>query len=469
MTLDPTTIGRYKVLGTLGQGAMGVVYLGEDPLLKRGVAIKVVQAAGFRMVEALLRFQREAEISARLNHPNLITVFDVGEDPTLGPFLTMEYVDGEGLDARVARGPLPLVEALDLLLQAMDGLEAAHGAGITHRDLKPGNFLVGRDGRLRITDFGIARGDDGQATSTAGFLGSPAYAAPELLRSEPASAATDRWAFAVSAYQLFTGELPFAGAHVSDLLYAIAHGEPAFRADLAPEVIRVFALALAKDPSSRPQTLRAFMEALLAAVELAPEDRARLEARLGKVPVPAMGSRPRFKPIWLWGGLGAAVLAWAVLRPGGQRVVSLASDPPGAQVLVDGKPLGRTPLRDVSIPKRASTLRFELPERTPVDHALKPGDRLVKVRLDPAPYAINVITDPPGAEVRLDDKVVGRSPLRGLQVPGEGHPKLQLQLKGYRTQVIPLDRHRVLPEPIRLAKGADEANPVKKLWKGLFN
>ena len=128
MSLDPSSIGRFKVLGTLGSGAMGTVYLAEDPLLKRALAIKVVRE-GTGDAEVLLRFKREAEISARLNHPNAVTVFDVGEEPDLGPYLVMEYVEGESLSDRIRRGPLEPDEAVGLLIQAADALEAVHGLG----------------------------------------------------------------------------------------------------------------------------------------------------------------------------------------------------------------------------------------------------------------------------------------------------------------------------------------------------
>ncbi len=194
MSLDPSTIGRYKVLGTLGSGAMGTVYLAEDPLLKRGLAIKVVRE-GMGDSGILQRFKREAEISARLNHPNAITVFDVGEERSLGPFLVMEYVDGESLAALLKRGPLSAADAVDLLLQAAGALEAVHALGIVHRDIKPENFMVSREGRLKLMDFGVARGDEAGITTTAAFLGTPAYAAPEVLGGAKATEATDRWAF----------------------------------------------------------------------------------------------------------------------------------------------------------------------------------------------------------------------------------------------------------------------------------
>jgi hypothetical protein len=176
------------------------------------------------------------------------------------------------------------------------------------------------------------------------------------------------------------------------------------------------------------------------------------------------------------GGLLLASLAWFAFQRSPGRVLTLESDPNGALVKVDGKPLGRTPLRDVRVPRGASRLRFELPEREPLDYELKDGEKRVKVRLALAPYFVDVVTEPSGAEVRLDGEVVGRSPLRNLRIPGEGRHKLHLEVPEHEGLTLHLDRHRVLPEPIRLRKGAGERedggekeNTVKRFLKGLFN
>ena len=288
MSLDPSTIGRYKVLGTLGSGAMGTVYLAEDPLLKRGLAIKVVRE-GMGEAGVLQRFKREAEISARLNHPNAITVFDVGEERDLGPFLVMEFVDGESLAALLKRGPLAVPDAVDFLLQAAGALEAVHSLGIVHRDIKPENFMVTKEGRLKLMDFGIARGDQAGFTTTAAFLGTPAYAAPEVLAGGRASEATDRWAFSLTAHEMITGALPFAGESVGAVLYRIAHEDPVFPETLDPAVAAVFRRALDKDPAARHPDLRTFLTDLLAALPLEEPVRQAFLAQLAN-PVRATGT-----------------------------------------------------------------------------------------------------------------------------------------------------------------------------------
>ena len=314
MSLDPTTIGRYRVLGTLGEGAMGVVYLAEDPLLKRGVAIKVVRGAALSRRDGLRRFQREAEISARLNHPNIVTVFDVGEEPGVGPFIAMEHVEGESLRDRLRRGSLVPEEVLAILGQLRSGLESAHRADIVHRDVKPENLLITPEGRLKLMDFGIAKDDDLAITATAAYLGTPAYAAPELLAGGRASAATDHWAFAVTAFECISGVAPFPGETISATLFLIAHEAPRFPEGMAPALKDLFLRAFDKAPLNRPPDLGAFMEELVEALPMEAENRARarLQVSANTPSTPVMQALPTIESVeetasrrkfWMAGGL----------------------------------------------------------------------------------------------------------------------------------------------------------------------
>ncbi len=478
MSLDPSTIGRYKVLGTLGAGAMGTVYLAEDPLLKRGLAIKVVRE-GTGNAEILERFKREAEISARLNHPNAITVFDVGEEPGLGPYLVMEHVDGQSLSELLRRGPLPPEAALDLLLQAASALEAVHGLGILHRDIKPGNFLVTQEGRLKLMDFGIARGNQGRLTSTAVFLGTPAYAAPELLAGARASEATDRWAFTMTAYEMLVGDLPYAGDNVGAILYRIAHETPTLSADLPPAVAAVFRRALEKDPAARFPDLRTFLIALLEALPLTEAVREAFRGQVANLArttgtLRLNPSAPFSRSPWVWGGgvLVAGLLGgFLLLRPQASRTLSIESRPAGAEVTLDGTPLGRTPLRQVVVKGKAELLRLEKPDYQPLEYHLQPSDRDIALRLVPAPFEVHVVTEPTGAEILLDGSAKGTTP-QVLQVPGEGAHALHLKLDGYLPWNTTLERHKPLPDPIRLQKTRgrklSEEGKLKKFFKGIF-
>ncbi len=263
MAQEPASIGRYQVLQALGHGAMGTVYLAQDPLLKRKLAIKVVRESGTERDTALARFQREAEISARLNDPNIITIYDVGVDPEVGPFLAMEFVEGQSLASLIHEGSLDAEKALALLMQCAKALVAAECAGIVHRDVKPENILVSTDGRLKLMDFGIARGGEQRLTSAGMMVGTPAYSAPELLRGADASSATDRFAFAVTAFEMFSGgRLPHPGDSLASTLYHIVHEPPAIPEDMDPAMARVFLKALNRDPAQRYPDLRSFLEDL---------------------------------------------------------------------------------------------------------------------------------------------------------------------------------------------------------------
>jgi serine/threonine-protein kinase len=257
------TIGRYVVDRTVGQGAMGVVYLAEDPLLKRRVAIKIVRASGDERDHALTRFQREAEISAQLNHPNIVTIFDVGEEPGLGPFIAMEYVEGNSLGHFIREGSLELETKFGILIQAMRALRAAHRHAIVHRDVKPENILVAEDGRVKLTDFGIARTMAPQMTSPGEFLGSPAYSAPELLRGSDPTPSSDRYGFAVTAFELLTGQLPHPGTTVASVITHVLMEPPVFPPSMTGDIALVFRQALAQDPEERPGNLMDFLVALV--------------------------------------------------------------------------------------------------------------------------------------------------------------------------------------------------------------
>ncbi|GLH72116.1 hypothetical protein GETHLI_06180 [Geothrix limicola] len=470
MSPEPSTIGRYQVRGVLGSGAMGTVYLAEDPLLKRPLAIKVVRE-GTGGDEVLQRFKREAEVSASLNHPNAITVFDVGEEPGLGPFLAMEYIDGEPLSDRIRRGPLGPDEAVGLLLQAGAALEAVHALGIVHRDIKPENFMVARDGRLKLMDFGIARGDQARLTSTATFLGTPAYAAPEVLNGARATEATDRWSLALTALEMLSGRLPFSADSVGALVYRIAHEDPVFPEGMDPGLRRVFQQALAKDPAARFPDQKRFMRALIEALPLSPDvmrsSLAHLESPAVVKPAATLQmelpARPspnrRFRWLWIGAGLGLALLmgiAYLLLEP--SRELSIESQPSGAEVYLDGRPLGRTPLRQV-VKGKADRVRVELPDYLPEEIALRPEDRQLGVNLEPAPFEVAVATEPPAAEVFLDGASKGRAPM-SVEVPGSGTHQLRLVLEGYEPWSLIPERRKPLPNPVVLQKIPAETAPV---------
>jgi eukaryotic-like serine/threonine-protein kinase len=245
---EPNRLGPYEIVSILGKGGMGEVWKAHDPRLGRDVAIKV-SAQQFTD-----RFEREARAIAKLNHKNVCTLFDVGPN-----YLVMELIEGPTLAERIARGPLPLEEALRIARQIADALEAAHEKGIVHRDLKPANVKIRPDGSVKVLDFGLAKSseeaeltpDSPTMMSVPGMiLGTAGYMAPEQARGQKVDKRADIWAFGVVLYEMATGKRLFDGGTVSDVLAAILTREPDLA--LAPEKIRrLLQACLEKDPWKR--------------------------------------------------------------------------------------------------------------------------------------------------------------------------------------------------------------------------
>ncbi len=295
MPQDPTHIGRYQVKSLLGRGGMGAVYLAEDPNLKRQVVIKIVHEGGRHYAHAMERFQREAEISARLNHPNIITVHDVGEDSDHGPFIAMEYVKGTSLARLIHESGFPVETLLHVLTQTSRGLMAASNAGIVHRDVKPENILVGSDGRVKLTDFGVARTHDSrQLTTVGGIIGTPSYFAPELLQDAEASPATDCYALAVTAFEGVTGTLPFLGDSVASTLLRIVNEPPIIPPGMSLKMRTVFLKAFAKKPRARFPDAYSLMRALVDATSVSDGLKAKLHASMDGTEDSLPGLNPTF-------------------------------------------------------------------------------------------------------------------------------------------------------------------------------
>jgi serine/threonine protein kinase/sugar lactone lactonase YvrE len=289
----PQRIGRYHIERLLGRGGMGTVYLAHDPELDRKVAIKVPQPEMYADAGLRERFLREARAAAALDHPHLCRIYDVGRDgDTL--YLAIALVEGRSLAERLREGPLPIADAVTLVRTAARAVGAAHGRGVVHRDLKPGNIMVTPDGQPVVMDFGLARREassDTRLTRTGSLLGTPAYLPPENLAERGAgdSRAGDIFSLGVVLYEALTGRLPFDGT-LEQVLDGIRHHEPIaprrLRPEISPALESVVLRALAKDPRRRWTSMEEFAAAL---------DR----AMRGKH--------------WLWPALGAAALAAAVV------------------------------------------------------------------------------------------------------------------------------------------------------------
>jgi eukaryotic-like serine/threonine-protein kinase len=422
-TLGTLVGGRYELGRRIGAGAMGVVHRARDTRLQREVALKFLPEAVADDSAAAARFLQEARAAAALNHPNITTLHAI-EDDGDHPFLVMELVEGETLEARLARsGPLAADEAVAIASQVAAGLQAAHDRGIVHRDIKPANLMLTPDGRVKIMDFGIAKLPGGPAMTRVGStLGSAAYMSPEQVRGDEVDGRSDVWALGVVLYEALAGRLPFPGDNEHTVLHGVLHVEPVpieeARSDLPEELIHLIARVLEKDPATRPASARDLLLSLRRAVggETVPAPLpAPLPAQRGwgmraalLVPLVLAALIPA---AWLQQRSAAASLAREVELPALMAMVeaqdclqamiraeelervlgeewqldqarshcsvptTITSEPAGARIslrtygdtLADWYVLGTTPLNEIQVPEGLYHWRIETPGHEPIE------------------------------------------------------------------------------------------------------
>src|ERR1039457_6295452 len=330
------TISHYEITEKLGEGGMGVVYKARDSRLKRFVALKVLPPEKVADPERKQRFVREARAASALNHPNIVTVYDIDQSDGID-FIAMEYVEGKTLDEVIGRKGLKLNEALKYAVQIADALARAHAVGIVHRDLKPGNVMVTAEGRVKVLDFGLAKltepapvGPEDttvtaeRSTESGRVVGTASYMSPEQAEGEKVDARSDIFSFGSVLYEMLTGRRAFRRDSRTLTLAAILHQEPPALPEGAPsELERVVARCLRKDPARRFQTMADLRVAL---------EELKEESESGKLAgIPA--TERKYPRRWLW-ALGAAatllLAAAAVWRlrketRSGLRAVALTS------------------------------------------------------------------------------------------------------------------------------------------------
>ena len=259
MAKPPKKIGRYKILGELGRGAMGVVYKADDPNLDRVVALKTIaldkDADG--RAEYQKRFMLEAKAAGKLNHPNIVTTFDFGEADGVA-YLAMELLEGPDLRKRVQQGTIPPIEAVEIACQIAEGLAYAHHRGIVHRDIKPGNIMLPDRGPAKIMDFGLARMRMADhKTSTGIVLGTPRYMSPEQITGQPVDHRSDIFSLGIVVWEMLTGRRLFSGTEIQQVSHSITYDEHVPPTRVNPELPSmidfVVARALKKDPAVRYQ------------------------------------------------------------------------------------------------------------------------------------------------------------------------------------------------------------------------
>ena len=293
------SLGRYRIQGVLGKGAMGLVYDGLDPNLDRRVAIKTILTSKLDAETARLyslRFQREVRAVARLNHPNIVQVYDFGAEGDLA-YIVMEFIKGRELkDYFDAHERFDLETAFRLMIELLEALDFAHEAGIIHRDVKPGNVMIDASGHAKLTDFGVARvtepdGNQAEATRAGAMVGTPSYMSPEQVQGQQVDRRTDIFSAGIIFYQFLTGRKPFEGTSFA-LQQKIVMEDPVWPSAIVqvpPEFDRVVARALAKELEHRYQSARGFAAALKRILEgKPPEDPDEVLSR----PLPAV-SPPR--------------------------------------------------------------------------------------------------------------------------------------------------------------------------------
>lgn len=357
--------GRYEIVEELGRGTMGVVYKAHDPQIDRLVALKVLREDRVVSQEFVVRFLREAKAIGRISHPGIVTVYDVGQDHgTI--FIAMEYLAGRPLSDVIKDGTYSMDAAGDMCVQVAEALDFAHGRGITHRDIKPSNIILTPEGKIKLTDFGIARIEDpdaAQQTQAGDILGTPVYMAPEQVMGKKADGRTDLYALGVIAYEMTAGKRPFAGGNIAAIFQSITTMMPDNPMTVGGFDNRALAdlilKSLSKKPEDRFQTGAAMAEAFRASMVQhdfpfpengkKPAGRNRRKIALGLVVATCL----------LLGVIAAVYRMTASPVP--TAALAVTSQPAGAQVFVNALFKGKTPL-DIPLSPGTYEVRLNLPD-----------------------------------------------------------------------------------------------------------
>ena len=407
--------GRYKVLEELGQGSMGIVYKAHDPNLDLNLAVKVLRPECLQGESLVKRFIAEARVLGRLDHPNIVRVYNVDEDQGT-VYIAMELLEGEGLNDLAKRKRFSPGEIAELGAKIAEGLGYAHSKGIVHRDVKPGNILVRSDGKPKITDFGIARIEDTAEhlrTQAGEVLGTPAYMSPEQVLSEPVDGRSDLFSLGIILYELCAGERPFRGDSLGAVFQAITQATPVPLTERNPEIPTAFAevveRCLRRVPADRFQS----GEDLAAALRGCFREESPVEPATKTLPETAK----RGTPAWVF------AVALAVLASAGGGIYHFTRG------------------RDAAVPTTAPSTPAAVPKETPAS-------------------SLRLSTSPAGASVFLDGAPKGETPLRLEAAPGKH--EVRITLAGYEEweAQVDLTRGAEVPLDVELVHSAAPASPI---------
>ncbi|MGE5570972.1 MAG: protein kinase domain-containing protein [Rhodospirillales bacterium] len=477
------TIGRYQILGELGRGAMGIVYRALDPAINRPVAIKTIRLAEFTDEAERERLRdrlfREAQSAGILSHPNIVTVYDVGEQDDV-TYIAMEFVNGPSLE-KVLLNPEPPEpqKVISILQQTAAALDFAHKKGIVHRDIKPANIMLDEEGVAKITDFGVAKiTQSQQMTQTGTVLGTPNYMSPEQVQGKAVDGRADQFSLAVAAYEMLTGEKPFAAEQLTTVLYKIVSEEPLPPHHLNPSlgwaVAMVLSRAMSKDPAKRYPTCTEFINALEAA----------LKTKKGWKPIPRGASQnlptevvgapigvataqhtvrvgaQRSRLVWQIFAAGLAALGVVgLIFVGANRWFSQSypeqqaatqPPPPITAPQTESKPPPMPPVPATapaldSAPPAEPAATAETPaaaaeapvveEPKPKPAAAPAATQSQREAAPPEEQPLQIVTSPPGADVILDNNLskTCKTPCTFNVVPGRH--TLAITMNGYRREL----------------------------------
>ncbi len=458
MSAAPARIGKYEILSTLGEGAMGIVYLGYDPFIDRRVAIKTIRKVlldGRHGAIILARFRQEAMAAGRLSHPGIVAVYDYGEDET-SAFIVMEYAPGVDLGAYAARDVLSVPEIAGLMAELLEALQYAHDAGVVHRDIKPSNLLVTEGagtarGRLKITDFGIARLGTSNLTQDGTAIGTPSYMAPEQYAGEGVDHQADLFASSVLFYELLTRRLPFQGESVQQIAYQICHVDPPPPSQWAPHLPRIvdalLAKALAKPKENRFGSARALASAIAGALS-------------SSEPVAAMGAPPQTAPSTPVTSASRAEADAQGWSPETLRALEAALAP--AIGAVAGPLVRRSAARTADPEQLVALLAASVDTpaaRTGLSHALRAalGAPPRANAAPPSPIAASSVPSPPAKALSIGEQMRGATPedlerLTAALAPSIGPiakivvQKASAQAKSYRELCLRVSERLPTPE-----------------------
>ena len=418
-------LGKYEIRGTLGRGAMGVVYDAWDPLIERRVAIKTVRLLraedDAEAEQGLARFRREAQAAGRLQHPNIVAVYDYGETAEFA-YLVMEFVDGRSVKAALdAQERFPIAEVSRVMGELLNALQYSHDHGVVHRDIKPANMMLTRDGRVKVADFGVARIESSSMTQVGTVIGTPAYMSPEQLSGQTVDSRSDIYSAGVVLYQLLTGDRPYHGSNLTSIYHQALNSDPVPPSKLSVTVPAAFdpvvARAMAKRPQDRYAKALEFAEAIRAAAiaqAALPAEAEQPDATVVSRPVKPVPSRRPERPaagaaappppsrgsnrVTLLAASAAAVLlvaggaAWYFTQPNPrpqprpQHVENPPSQPPQQQRVENPPSQPPQQLRVENPPSQPPQQRVENPPSQPPQQRVEnPPSQLPQQRVENPP------------------------------------------------------------------------------------